>query len=279
MPPESLAAARAAAGADTARLSAGDTAYCVHGERGPWVVLVHGLVTPMYAWEPMATALAAAGFRVLRYDQLGRGLSDRPDVRYDLALYVRQLRELLHELAISEAHVVGWSMGCVVSSHLALQAPELVQRHVLIAPGLFLEPPRRLRIIRRLPFATRIIAAQASRFLDALLAEHVTEPARFAWYRDRMREQLGFPGFARSFASTVRNFPWRAGPELRAIGAHPRRVLVLWGDDDPATPYANLRRVQDLYPRAELVTFAGARHAPHVEYADRANAAIAEFLA
>jgi pimeloyl-ACP methyl ester carboxylesterase len=276
---DSLASARQAAGVRIAHLSDGDTAYHVHGETGPWVVLVHGLVTPMYAWAPLAQALAAAGHRVLRYDQLGRGLSDRPDVRYALPLYVRQLRELLASLQIQETHVVSWSMGGVISSHLALQQPNLVQRHVLIAPGLFLDPPQVLRVIRRLPFAARILAAQAGRFLDKLLAEHVSRPEAFGAYRDEMRTQLRYPGFARSFASTVRNYPWQAGPELREVGQHPRPVMLLWGDRDPSTPYANARRVQDLYPRAQLVTIAGGYHAPHVEHAEQASAAIRAFLA
>src|SRR5439155_24983892 len=123
----------------------GVTAYHVHGDAGPWVVLVHGLVTPMYAWESLATALAAAGFRVLRYDQLGRGLSDRPRAQYDLPLYVRQLRQLLAALDIASAHVVGWSMGSVVASRFALESPERVRSHVLIAPGLLVPQPLRLR--------------------------------------------------------------------------------------------------------------------------------------
>jgi len=275
----SLDAARAAAGVSTVRTSDGVTAYRIHGDRGPWVVLVHGLITPMYAWEPLATALAAAGFRVLRYDQLGRGLSDRPALRYDLALYARQLRELLDAVGIARAHVVGWSMGCVVSSRLALDHPDRIDRHVLIAPGLFVEPPLKLKIVSRLPIVgPRIMAASASSFIDGLPAEHLNHPERHPGYRERMREQLAYPGVEASFASTLQHYPWRAGPEFRKVGEHPRPVLLIWGDDDPATRYANAARVRDLYPRAELVTLRGARHAPHVDRADEVQAAIVDFL-
>jgi len=278
MAKDSLEAARREAGVGTVRLADGVTAYRVHGERGPWVVLVHGLLTPMYAWEGMAEALAAAGFRVLRYDQLGRGLSDRPDVRYDLPLYVRQLSELMTALGIERAHLVSWSMGCIVTSRLALEEPARVQHHVLIAPGLFVHPPLRLRVIARLPFARRIIASRAAAFIDALPAEHLREPGRFPGYLARMREQLRYPGLGASFASTVLHYPWGAGPELRQAGAHPRPVLLVWGEDDPATPYANAWRVQGLFPRAQLLTIPRGRHAPHVEHADEVNAAVARFL-
>jgi len=273
-----LEAARAAAGVRTARLSDGVTAYRVYGEAGPWAVAVHGLVTPMYAWEPLATALAAGGFRVLCYDQLGRGLSDRPRVRYDLGLYVRQLRELAGALGIDAAHFISWSMGGNVSGRLALDAADLVRGQVLIAPGLFLEAPLRLRVIARLPCAEVIIAALAGTFIDGLPAEHLAHPERFPGYLGRMREQLRYPGLRASFASTLLNFPWGMGPELRQSGEHPRPVLLVWGDKDPATPYSNVPRVKALYPRAELVTLRGARHAPQVERAEEVGAAILDFL-
>ena len=55
------------------------------------VVLVHGFSVPYYIWDSTTTALAAAGYRVVRYDEYGRGLSDRPNVDYTADLYDRQL--------------------------------------------------------------------------------------------------------------------------------------------------------------------------------------------
>src|SRR5262249_36473128 len=125
-----MKAARAAAHVHSMPLRDGVTAYDVHGDRGPWVVLVHGLVTPMYCWESMAGTLAHAGFRVLRYDHFGRGLSDRPDMPYDRVRYVDQLRQLVDSLGIHRAHFIGWSMGCIITSSLAMELPDLVDRHV-----------------------------------------------------------------------------------------------------------------------------------------------------
>ena len=274
----SLEAARAQAGVRTVRLSDGVTAYQVHGDRGPWVVLLHGLVTPMYSWDAMASALAGAGFRVLRYDQLGRGLSDRPELRYDVALYVRQLRELTESLGITSAHYIGWSMGCVITSRFALEHPERVDRHVLIAPGLFIEPPMILRLVGRLPFATRILARLVRVFIGLLPANHLAHPERMPEYGARMQEQTRHPGLGESFASTVMNYEFGARPEYRQVGAHARPVLLLWGDLDRGTPFANAARVQELYPRAQLITFRGAKHAPHVDHAEQANAAVIDFL-
>ena len=66
------------------RLSDGVTHYDVSGpDTGRTILLVHGFSVPYYIWDSTATALAGAGYRVVRYDEYGRGLSDRPDVSYN----------------------------------------------------------------------------------------------------------------------------------------------------------------------------------------------------
>src|SRR5690606_38411716 len=76
--------------------------------------------------EPLSHMLSQRGFRVLRYDQFGRGLSDRPSMTYDSALYTRQLEELTRHLGIERMHLVSWSMGGIIASHYALAAPNRV---------------------------------------------------------------------------------------------------------------------------------------------------------
>jgi len=78
----------------TAWLADGVTYYEIAGQPGGQpVILIHGFSVPNFIWDPTFAALAAAGFRVLRYDLFGRGYSDRPKARYDKALFVRQLAE------------------------------------------------------------------------------------------------------------------------------------------------------------------------------------------
>lgn len=54
------------------------------------LVLVHGLSVPGYIWDPIFHPLARAGFRVIRFDLYGRGFSDKPKVRYDVAVFDTQ---------------------------------------------------------------------------------------------------------------------------------------------------------------------------------------------
>jgi pimeloyl-ACP methyl ester carboxylesterase len=133
-------------------------------------------------------------------------------------------------------------------------------------------------VVSRLPWGEKLVAQRVGAFIDELTVEHLKNPDRFPGYGDRMREQLCHPGVGASFASTVLHYPWGSGPEFRRVGEHSRPVLLIWGDNDPATPYRNAKRVVELYPRAELRTICGARHAPHVDHAEEVHAAILEFL-
>lgn len=265
---QSLAQAREAASAQSASLSNGVTAYHVAGDRGPWVVLVHGLVTPGYAWEPLSEVLVAQGFRVLRYDQFGRGLSDRPRIRYDLDLYAGQLRELVDTLGIESMHLIGWSMGAVIATRLAAECPDRVAGIALIAPGLYASGSVKVavQLLLRLPGAHKLVAARIGDVIDRLPQQHLSRPDRFPDYSARAREQLRFPGMAESFASTVANYPAQAGDQWASVGAHPRPVLVVWGTEDEVTPFANSARVLRLYPGAELLAVKGAKHAPHLDH-------------
>jgi pimeloyl-ACP methyl ester carboxylesterase len=273
-----LAEARAHAGARTTQLSDGCTAYHVHGDSGPWVVLVHGLLTPSFAWEPIAERLAGEGFRVLRYDWFGRGLSDRPPLQYGLRVYLRQLRELTEFLGIGTAHLIGWSMGAVIVAEFAAEHPERVSSLALIAPALFVNPPLPLRILMRLPGAQRIVASRIGAVIDRLEALHLSRVEQFPNYRQRAREQLAFPGVPASFASTLIHIPLNAGEDLRSLGEHPRPVLVVWGDNDTVTPYAHADRVRKLFPRATHLTVEGGKHGPHLDHSELVLPAILDNL-
>ena len=77
------AAVRRSAPGKFIRLTDGETHYDVAGpDSGRAIVLVHGFSVPYYIWDSTAHALAAAGHRVIRYDEYGRGWSDRPTIVY-----------------------------------------------------------------------------------------------------------------------------------------------------------------------------------------------------
>jgi pimeloyl-ACP methyl ester carboxylesterase len=129
-------AARKTAPGRFVRLSDGVTHFEIAGpDAGRTVVLVHGFSVPLYIWDSTATALVAAGYRVLRYDEYGRGWSDRPSVDYTADLYDRQLSELLDSLRITERiDLGGVSMGGWVTGTFASRHPNKLRSLVLVDP-------------------------------------------------------------------------------------------------------------------------------------------------
>ena len=85
-------ASRTGASGKFVKLADGFTHYDVSGpDSGRAVVLVHGASVPYYIWDSTAVALSAAGFRVVRYDRFGFGLSDS-------TMFTRQINELADSL-------------------------------------------------------------------------------------------------------------------------------------------------------------------------------------
>ena len=99
---------------------------------GPPLLLVHAGIVDRRMWDPIWDDLAAH-FRVIRPDLRGFGETPNPDGGF---AHWRDLADLLRSLEAAQVHVVGVSMGAGAALGLALSEPELVDRLVLVAPGL-----------------------------------------------------------------------------------------------------------------------------------------------
>jgi pimeloyl-ACP methyl ester carboxylesterase len=104
---------------------------------GKPVVLLHGFASSLDAFGPFADSLASVN-RVIALDQRGHGRSAVPT---DADAYGHEMGEdvvrLLDHLGIDRAHLVGHSMGAVVSAYVATRHPERVATVSLIAPPFF----------------------------------------------------------------------------------------------------------------------------------------------
>jgi len=105
--------------------------YEVTGAGAP-LVLIHAFSVDRRMWEPQMEALASR-FKVIRYDLRGHGNSIAPTGPYT---GYADLREILDELRIDKAILVGLSAGSELAINFAIAYPERVVRLVLAAPGL-----------------------------------------------------------------------------------------------------------------------------------------------
>lgn len=100
--------------------------YVVEGEGEP-VLLIHGLGASIHLqWGgPGVLEELAKEYRVIAYDNRGHGRSGKPHEKekYGDDMVADAVR-LLDHLAIAQAHVVGYSMGALITDKLLAEHPE-----------------------------------------------------------------------------------------------------------------------------------------------------------
>ncbi len=117
-----------------------DHALFEHDGQGPAVMLVHAGIADRRMWRPYLPWLAGEGWHAIAPDLPGFGAhapSEDPPAPWDF------LGEVLDELGIERAVIVGNSFGGAVALRLAVTAPERVRALVIIsspAPGLTPSP-------------------------------------------------------------------------------------------------------------------------------------------
>jgi len=262
-------------------LADGVTHYDIAGpDSGRTVVLVHGFSVPYYIWDSTAAALSSAGYRVLRYDEYGRGLSDRPSVDYTTDLYDRQLLQLLDSLHINERiDLAGVSMGGLVTGNFAGRHPDRVRSLTLVDPvagpsgssmGKFGWPLVGPMLWQALA-VPGMAEGQAADFLH---------PERFPDWANRYREQMGYRGFGRALLSHRRtHLGMSLDTVYQRVGATTIPVLLIWGTSDKTVPYERSAGVRKAIPAAEFHPIDSAAHLPILERAHLTDSIIAAFLA
>ncbi|UYN89263.1 MAG: alpha/beta fold hydrolase [Anaerolineales bacterium] len=269
------------------QLSDGKTYYESAGPAsGKPVVLIHGFSMPSFIWDPTFAALAQAGFRVIRYDLYGRGWSDRPEARYDKALFVRQQAELLDELKISQASLVSLSMGGVVAAEFAFRFPKRADRLSFVDPaGFDLGLPPAVKAVF-LPLVGEVLLGMLGRMgrkplLESMLADfYQPAPEAIVSFSQRYFEQMKYRGFKRALLSSLRSGMLDEDLLLfQRLGESGKPVQLFWGELDETVPFRHAQTFVNLVPQTEFHPIAQARHIPHFDRPEVVNPLLIEFLA
>lgn len=274
---------RRAAGGSFAALTDGITHYELSNPgQSETVILVHGFSVPYFIFDPTFDLLTRSGFRAVRYDLFGRGFSDRPDLPYNIYLFVRQLSDLLDALRLTHpVNLIGLSMGGPITATFTARFPDRVKSLTLIDPAgarpvsltllvKVLKLPGVADAIFRLVGSERLIRSVAKDFFDPKLVEHFTA---------RYRVQMQFTGFRRALLSTVRNGMLESFIDSYcAVGRLDKPVLLVWGRDDHTVPFAHSADLRTAMPQAEFHAIEQCGHIPHYEKPDVFNPALLNFL-
>lgn len=235
--------------------------YELAGE-GPALVLLHGLQGDASTFDSLMPALSKH-FHVLRFDQRGSGLTDKPDEAYSIEMLADDTVGLMQSLGIESANIFGVSLGGMIAQSLALKYPEQVQKLILACtlPGGFTHG------VKHEPHPQALVAFSPDEAINPKVrAEALAEIAFAPGFVDQhpdiinrlveMREAkpIDQTGLARR-AGTVGDFEiYDQLPNIH----HPTWVVT--GEEDQLIDAENSRRLAAQIPGAKLTLYPNAGH-------------------
>jgi 3-oxoadipate enol-lactonase len=242
------------------------------------VLLLHAGIADRRMWQPQAEVLEAAGYRVIAPDLHGFGERQLEPEPFSYLLDAEGSLD-------GPAAVVGCSLGGRVALELALHRPDLVERLVVIAPGL---PGWEWSEETCAGWAAEEAAFDAGDFdaaAEATVRMWVDGPNRSPGEVDAGIRAAVTAMVLRSYE--MQQGAWEAGareedvldaPISGRLGEIRCPTLVLVGEEDVADMQAIATHVADSIKDARLVTVRNAAHLPSLECADEVNALLLSFL-
>ncbi len=108
-----------------------ELSHAVYGDSGPWVVFVHGWAMNSGVFAEQAEMMKDR-YRVVLVDLPGHGSSAPVSGKFTVDACAEKVADLIEKLGITEAHLVGWSLGAQVICKVSLILPKGVKSLALV---------------------------------------------------------------------------------------------------------------------------------------------------
>jgi len=256
--------------------------------RGEDLLLIHGFPTSSWDWHAITGALRSR-YRVLTFDLLGFGLSDKPATfEYRIAAQADLAEAVLAHFGVARSRILAHDYGNTVAQELlARQNIESgawqLQQLCFLNGGLFPET-HRPRLIQRLLASPLggLIARLTSYELFAREMSRICAVPLPPQELERMWQLLTHNRGASVLPKLIRYMAERRAQRARWVGTlldtHvPLRLIA--GVDDPISGANLVQRYRELVPRPDVVELAGVGHYPQLEASERVLEALFEFFA
>jgi pimeloyl-[acyl-carrier protein] methyl ester esterase len=244
--------------------------------RGPRLVLLHGWGLNSHVWDGVLPALADR-FQLECVDLPGHGASDWPTSITDLDSLADSIAPVLQNRCV----LLGWSLGAMVSLHLAVRHAASIEKLVLVAAT-----PKFVADESWIPAMKPAVLEQ---FAVQLAQDHLGTVQKFLALQVRGDEH------AHEALRTLRRRVLAAGdPDPRAlrVGIDVLReadlrsllpevhvpTLVIAGERDVLVPAAASQMLANHMPFAEFRLIRRAAHAPFLSHASQFCDAVGDFL-
>lgn len=252
------------------------------------LLMLHGSGPGVTGWRNFGANLAtfAPHFRCLVLELPGFGVSDPTDQHPMVGAPGAVLR-FLDGLGLDRVDVIGNSMGGIVGTQVAIEAPDRVRRLVtvgglgrnLLSPGPgeglnllmdFTDDPTRERLVAWLHSMVFDRAIVTEQMIEERWAQ-ATEPATLASAR-KMYSRAAFTAGMAMAAASDRAPAWALLHRIRA------KTLITWGRDDRVSPLDMALLPMRTIPDAELHVFPSCGHWAMIEQKDAWESAVLAFL-
>ena len=250
----------------------------------PPTLFVHGSGPGVSAWANWRLVLPRIALqrRVIAPDMLGFGYTERPQSPdqpnvYTMDAWVQQAVDLLDQLDIAQADLVGNSFGGALSLALACRHPERVRRLVLMGSvGVSFPITAGLDAV----WGYTPSFENMRRIMDVFAHDRrlVNDELAKLRYEASIR-----PGFQESFAAMFpaprqRSVDALTSPEgdIRAL---PHPTLVIHGREDQVIPMSTSLTLAQWIQNSQLHVFGHCGHWTQIEHTERFVQLVSNFLA
>jgi pimeloyl-ACP methyl ester carboxylesterase len=268
----------------------GHEIFVTEAGTGPLVLLVHGIYAGASSYEYRKLfPLLARRHRVVAFDLLGCGLSDKPKISYQAELFVEQIVDALAAFGAEPTAVVASSLGAAFAIRALARAGERIERLTAICPtglagtrdsessaaGSAVTALFGIPVLGEAAFNVLASKASIRRFLARqAYADRTRATADVVDHYYAVTHQRGARYVPAAFAGgklncdVARDLPFLTVP-----------LQVLWGARaSSVSPPSNADEFLRLARDARLVTFADSGLLPHEEEPEAVDAALRSFL-
>ena len=252
--------------------------YGIRGGGDP-LVLVPGFASGAWSWEWQVEDLAR-DFRVITFDPRGVAASKlKEGAEVSISKIADDIAELLRELKLGSAHVLGISFGGFVAQEFALRYSEKLNKLILASTSFggpkHVAPPMEVlsafSATDGLNSPERIRKYITMAFSPDFARDHGEVVDRFCTLRER--NIVPADVYKQQLASAV---SFNAEERVAGITAE---TVVLTGDSDAVVPSENSENLANAIPDATIGVIAGGGHMVFVEQAPLFNSIVRDFLA
>ena len=250
--------------------------YEVTGKSGATpVLMIQGLGASKNAWNLQRIAMATR-FRIISFDNRGAGRSDKPTESFTLEQMADDALAVLDATGIETAHIVGASMGGVISQIVAVKYPHRVRSLTLVCTA-----------CRNHPWRQELLQSWAKTAEEKGMIEVGKEAAQWVMSPRSFRRLV--PAFTwmgplaalrprHSFVSQIDAILNTREDLVDQLSTITAPTMVIVGNQDILTPRGDSEEIAERIPNAELVVISGAAHGLMMEHASTFNRILIEFL-